>query len=186
MSGDRYYIKDQNALYFLTFTIVDWIDIFSRREHKIVITDSLNYCIENKGLVVYAWVLMSNHMHIVAKADDGFKMSDIVRDFKKHTAKTIIKQIENETESRRNWILDRLAFAGKKLNRIKKYKFWQDSNHAIELTNNEMIDQKINYIHENPVRSLIVAEPEHYLFGSAVDYSGMKGYVKIESIGVLS
>ena len=80
--------------------------------------------------------------------------------------------------------MDKFEFAGRKLKRIKKYKFWKDDNHAIELTDNHIIDQKINYIHENPVRAMIVSEAEHYLFSSAIDHSGSKGYVNISEIWV--
>ena len=83
MSGDRYRIGDQHAAYFLTFTIVDWVDIFTRKEYKLVITDSLNYCIAEKGLEVFAWVLMSNHLHLIARAKEGFVLSHTIRDFKK-------------------------------------------------------------------------------------------------------
>jgi putative transposase len=64
MSADNYFITDQNAVYFLTFTTTDWVDIFTRKEYKIEIVNSLNYCIQNKGLTVFAWCLMSNHIHL--------------------------------------------------------------------------------------------------------------------------
>ena len=86
MSGDRYLISDQNAIYFLTFTVVGWVDVFTRKEYKIEIANSLNYCILNKGLTIYSWCLMSNHLHLVARAEEGFRISDIIRDYKKFTA----------------------------------------------------------------------------------------------------
>src|SRR5674476_448972 len=89
MSSEDYTIADQNAVYFLTFTITDWVDVFTRSCYRMVVVDSLNYCIESKGLTVYAWCLMSNHIHLVAKANEGFRLSDIIRDFKKFTAKKL-------------------------------------------------------------------------------------------------
>ncbi|WP_372931701.1 REP-associated tyrosine transposase [Mariniphaga sediminis] len=180
MSADNYFIEDQNAVYFLTFTVIDWIDIFSRKDYKIEIVHSLNYCVENKGLIVYAWCLMSNHLHLVCRAKEGFGISGIIRDFKKFTSKIIVKRIKEIPESRREWLLYRFEFAGKYDNRIKKYKFWQETNHAVLLDNFEKIDQRINYIHENPVRALIVAHAHEYLFSSAVDYAGEKGYVNVQ------
>ena len=156
MSADNYFITDQNAPYFLTFTIEDWIDVFTRKEHKVIIADSLNYCIENKGLEVFAWCLMPNHLHLVARAKESYRISDIIRDFKKFTAKAILKMIEKEPESRKEWMLYRFRYAGKFDNRIKKYKFWQESNHAILLDQTSLIEQRINYTHENPVRAMIV------------------------------
>ena len=180
MSADNYFINDQNAIYFLTFTVIDWVDVFTRKEYKLTITDSLNYCVENKGLTIYAWCLMSNHLHLVCRAKENFKISEVIRDFKKFTSKSILKLIQEIPESRRDWLLYRFEFAGKFDNRIKKYKFWQETNHAVLLDTNEMIDQRINYIHQNPVRAVIVAHPHEYLFSSALDYAGEKGYVDVQ------
>lgn len=180
MSADNYFITDQNAVYFLTFTVTDWIDIFTRKEYKFEIVNSLNYCIQNKGLTVFAWCLMSNHLHLVCMANEGFKLSEIIRDFKKFTSKSIVKLIGEIPESRKDWLLYRFEFAGKFDNRIKKYKFWQETNHAILLDNNTMLEQRINYTHENPVRALIVAQPQEYLFSSARDFAGEKGYVDVQ------
>lgn len=182
MPADNYFIINQNATYFLTFTVVDWIDIFTRKEYKFVITDSLNYCVNNKGLEIFAWCLMSNHLHLVGRAREHFRISDIIRDFKKYTSKTVLKMIQEIPESRREWLLYRFEFAGKFDNRIKKYKFWQETNHAIELDTNKLIDQRLYYTHDNPVRTMIVGKQEDYLFSSARDYSGENGYVTVTLI----
>lgn len=182
MSADNYFINEQNALYYLTFTVVDWVDVFTRKEYKVVIVDSLNYCIENKGLEVFAWCLMSNHLHLICRAVEPAHISEIIRDFKKFTAKTILDKIKTEPESRRDWMLYRFEFAGKFDNRISKYRFWQDTNHAIQLDNTILIGQKINYIHDNPVRAMIVGKQEDYLYSSARDYAGEKGLVHIHTI----
>lgn len=182
MSADNYFITDQNAVYFLTFTVEDWIDVFTRKEYKIVVADSLNFCIENKGLEVFAWCLMSNHIHLVCRAKENFRISDIIRDFKKHTAKTILKMIENEPESRKEWMLYRFRYAGKFDNRITKYKFWQETNHAVLLDRNELIEQRINYTHENPVRAMILFNAQDYLYSSARNYAGEIGLVKVQTI----
>lgn len=182
MSGDRYPITDQNAMYFLTFTVIDWVDVFTRKEYKFELVDSMNYCVKKKGLTIFAWVIMSNHMHVIWQAREGHNLSDILRDFKKFTAKKIISMIEDGNESRKVWLLEKFEFAGKRLKRISKYKFWKDDNHAIQLDplNPEMIDQKLDYIHDNPVKAMLVEEPHHYIFSSAKDYYGKKGLVKIE------
>jgi len=182
MTAENYFIKDQNSVYSLTFTIEDWVDVFTRNEYKIVIVDSLNYCIENKGFEVFAWCLMSNHLHLVCRAAEPCKISDIIRDFKKFTAKTILNKIKTEPESRRDWMLYRFEFAGKFDNRISKYRFWHDTNHAIQLDNTKLIEQKINYTHDNPVRALIVGKQEDYLYSSARDYAGEKGLVNVQTV----
>jgi REP element-mobilizing transposase RayT len=180
MSGDRYFIRDQNALYFLTFTVVDWVDVFSRKEYRFIVIDSLNFCIKEKGLIVFAWVLMSNHLHLIAKARTGSELSSIIRDLKKFTAHKIINEMKEISESRREWILKKFVFAGKRLRRISGYKFWKDDNHAILLDNNELIDQKLEYIHHNPIAAMLVDRPQHYVFSSARDYYGERGLVEIE------
>ncbi|MCF6171554.1 MAG: transposase [Bacteroidales bacterium] len=165
----------------MTFTVIDWVDVFTRKEYKLTLVDSMNYCVREKGLIVFAWVIMSNHVHVIWQAKEGFRLSAILRDFKKFTAKKILSEIETENESRKVWMLKKFEFAGKRLKRITKYKFWKDDNHAIFLDpfQPEMIDQKIDYIHNNPVAAMLVEEPQHYLFSSAKDYYGEKGLVEI-------
>ncbi len=184
MSGDRCIITDQNACYFLTFTIVDWVDVFIRPVYKQIIVESLNFCVEQKGLIVYSWCLMTNHLHLIAEAKEGNKLSHIIRDFKKFTARSLLKAIENEPESRKDWMLYRFEFAGKYMKRIEKYHFWQDGNHAVYLDPFKpgMLAQRLNYIHDNPVLAGIVEDSEDYLYSSARDYSGRKGLVNIELV----
>ena len=145
MSGDRYKIHHQNAIYFLTFTVIDWVDVFTRKEHQFIIVDSLNYCVKEKGLTLFAYVIMSNHIHLVAKAEENYRLSDIIRDFKKFTAKQIINNITEINESRREWMLNKFEYAGSRIKRNSTYKFWKDDNHAILLEPNEVekIDQKL-------------------------------------------
>ena len=166
----------------MTFTVIDWVDVFTKKEYKLELVDSMNYCVRKKGLIIFSWVIMSNHMHVIWQAREGYLLSEILRDFKKFTAKKILSMIEDENESRKVWLLRKFEFAGKKLKRISKYKFWKDDNHAIFLDpfQTEMIDQKVDYIHNNPVAAMLVEEPQHYLFSSAKDYYGEKGMVEIE------
>lgn len=101
-----YYIYDQHAIYFLTITVVDWMDVFTRKEYKMEVVDSLNYCIRNKGLELYAWCLMSNHLHLLARTKEPYKISEFLRDFKKFIAKKVLASLEGESlESRNKWIL---------------------------------------------------------------------------------
>lgn len=182
MSGDRYPITDQNACYFLTIAVVSWVDVFIRPAYKQIITDSLNFCVENKGLTIFSWCLMTNHLHLIAEAKEGFKLSDIIRDFKKFTARSLLVAIESEPESRRDWMLYRFEFAGKYLKTVEKYHFWQDGSHAIFLDPHKpgMMLQGLNDVHENPVRAGVVEEAKDYLYSSAKDYCGSRGLVRIE------
>ena len=180
MSGDRYHIRDQHEIYFLTFTVVEWVDVFTRPEYKTIIIDSLNFCIEQKGLVCYGWVLMTNHMHLLVKAEEPAKLSDIIRDFKKFTSKKIVSVIQEINESRKEWLLDKFAFMARKTSRAENYKLWKDDNHAILINSGKLFEQKLNYIHLNPVRQMIVPHEEDYLLSSAHDYAGgTQGLVNI-------
>ncbi|MGO4878882.1 transposase [Pedobacter psychrotolerans] len=121
--SDQYQARNPEGIYFLTFTIVDWVDIFTRQSYKEIIMDSLKYCQSNKGLILYAYCLMTNHIHLIASTHTNVKLFEIIRDFKKFTNKAIIKEISSENESRRKWLLNKFEFAGKYLTRIETIKF---------------------------------------------------------------
>lgn len=177
--SDKYKIADKDSAYYLTLTVVGWVDVFTRKSHKMQIVESLKYCKQEKGLEIYGWCLMPSHLHLIARAVGKQSLSEILRDFKKYTAKAILKQIEEEPESRRDWILSYFEYKGKCLNRIKKYKFWQDGNHAKEIFSNEYFWEKLNYIHQNPVEDMIVANAEDYLFSSARNYAELDSLLDI-------
>jgi putative transposase len=181
MSGDRYFITDQHAIYFLTFTVVEWVDIFTRKDYKLIITDSLNYCIEQKGMECFAWVIMSSHLHLMLRVQPPARLSDIIRDFKKFTSKKIIATIQSIGESRREWLLHKFSYAAQSTGRAENFKVWRDDNHAIMVENGEWFKQRVNYIHQNPERQMIVEREADYIFSSAYDYAGGKqGLVKIK------
>jgi REP element-mobilizing transposase RayT len=177
-----YRIYDQQGLYYLTFQIVDWVDIFSRKVYRDIAIDSFNFCIKNKGLKLYAYVIMSNHIHLIAKTEDGFNLSDTIRDFKKYTAKLFLENINQETESRKDWMLKRFEFAAKKHKRNSNYQIWTHENHAIELHTTNFIEQKLNYIHQNPVRAGIVKNAEDYIYSSASNYASLESILEIELV----
>lgn len=127
---------------------------------------------------------MTNHIHLLVSAQQSIKLSDIIRDFKKHTSKQIIKLIEHENESRKEWLLHRFNFNGKHINRITDYKVWQDGYHAIECNSSFLLKQKLDYIHLNPVRAQIVVEPEYYLYSSAINYAGKDGLIKVDMLSL--
>lgn len=169
-------------LYYVTSTVVDWVDIFTRPKYKHIIVDSLQYCQQKKGLKIYAWVLMSNHLHLIVESTaEGVSVSDILRDFKKYTSRRILAELEQDPqESRREWMLDRFRFAGANDRKIKDYRFWQEGCHAEQVYLRDFYVQKLNYIHLNPVRQEIVDNPIDYLYSSARNYGGMKGLIEVD------
>ena len=163
----KYKATATDQAYFITITTVGWVDVFTRLNKKYNIINSLKYCQENKGLEIYAYCLMHSHLHLLCKSTEGFILSDVMRDFKKHTSKQILKTIVDEPESRREWMLDFFQKSCEHLKREQKYKVWQDGYHAEIVETNWFIKQKVNYIHMNPVKAGIVTEPHHYLYSSA-------------------
>ncbi len=122
---------------------------------------------------------MTNHVHLILGSKQA-KLQDIMRDLKRHTSKAITKTIEeNQQESRREWMLWMFERTGQRNPNNEKYQFWQQHNNPIELWNNESMQQKVDYIHDNPVVAGFVQEPRHYAYSSAIDYAGGKGLVDI-------
>ena len=177
--SEGYKIRDQSATHFLTFSIMGWIDIFSRQRYRDLILDSFNFCRGHKKLKVGAYVIMSNHIHTIWTASDN-NLSDIVRDFKTFTSKAITDAIEMETESRRDWLLYMFKFYANRTAANDKYKVWTGNNHPEEIHSELFLKTKLNYIHENPVRAGLVAEPSHYLYSSAANYIDKKGLIEID------
>ena len=165
--------------YFITITVVGWIDVFTRLNQKTLLIEALRHCQQKKGLEIYAYCIMSSHMHLLCKATDGFILSDVMRDFKKFTAKKIIQTIVDEPESRREWMLDYFKKSCKHLKREQQYKVWQDGYHAEIVETNWFIKQKINYIHNNPVKDKIVVHREDYYYSSARNYAGLENDLEI-------
>jgi len=169
--SNRYKINDQHGIHFVTLTVVGWIDIFSRKKYRDVIIENLKFCQENKGLLVHAFVIMTNHIHLVVSTDGTRGLSDTLRDFKSYTAKVILEDIpENKLESRKEWLMYLFGFFAIKNRRNYEHQFWQSDNHPMELTSTKFIRQKINYIHNNPVRAGLVSYPQHYIYNSGSNY----------------
>ena len=173
--GVKHTIK-KNSSYFLTLTVVGWIDVFTRKNHKDAIIESLRYCIANKGLNIYSFCLMSNHLHLIANCNEPFELKDVIRDFKKFSAKKIVNQIINKPESRREWMLNEFSKAANESTKHKSFKFWQTGNHAIELLNEKFIWDKINYIHNNPVEEGYVSNDFEWIYSSASNYHEKNPY----------
>ena len=153
MSHDNNSIIEQHACYYLTFNVVDWIDIFIRPVFKQIIVESLNHFIEKKGLTVYAWCLMSNHLHLMAQTKEGLSLSLLANDFKKFTTKIILEDIDAELEVRRNWMMKKFKDASLSLKLIDKFHVWQAPTNSvyIDLQNFDVVDEHLEYIHNNPV-----------------------------------
>jgi len=179
--SEKYKVLDQDRPYFITFAVEGWVDVFTRQQYKDIVIESLQFCQREKGLIVYAWCLMTNHIHLIIGRRGEFKIEEIVRDFKKFTSVHICRAIENNMgESRKHWMLGLFKSAALDSKKHVHYKFWQNEYHPVELFSNDVIDQKLDYVHENPVKEGIVDRPEDFLYSSARDYAGQKGLLAVE------
>jgi REP element-mobilizing transposase RayT len=183
MARKGYVIQNQQAVYCLTFTVVGWIDIFSRQVYRDIIIQSFKYCQQNKGLHLHAYVIMTNHIHLVVSVDEGFSISDFIRDCKKFSAKQIISEIENSgIESRKEWMLHQFKYYASRHSRNEIYQLWEHDNHPIELSSPNFTQQKIDYIHHNPVRAGLVYRPEDYVYSSASNYAAIDGIIEVDCL----
>nr|WP_236023865.1 transposase [Flavobacterium flabelliforme] len=139
----------------------------------------MQYCQEKKGLEIYAYCIMHSHIHLICKATNGFILSDVMRDFKRCTSKKIIQTIMDDPESRREWLLSYFEKVCEDLTRNQSYKVWQHGYHAEIIETNWFIKQKINYIHNNPVKDKIVTLPEVYYFSSARNYANLENELDV-------
>lgn len=176
---EGYIIRDQDKPHFITCTVIDWIDVFSRKTYRDIVIEALKYCIKNKGMIVYGYVIMTNHIHLIVQSK-SHNLSDLLRDLKKFTAKNILEKIKSEPESRKEWMLERFSKAIETHNRNKCYQFWQYGNHAEEIFTLHFMWDKLNYIHLNPVRAGFVEKGYHYLYSSAGNYVFGKGLLEVE------
>ena len=176
-----YKIEEQDKFYFITLQVVEWIDIFTRDCYRKIIVDNLEYCVKKKGLEIYGWVIMSNHIHLLVKSNTD-NLSNTLRDFKSYTSKVILQEIQNKNESRKDWMLKLFKDAAFKHQRNAEYQFWTHENHSEHIYSNNFMEQKLEYIHNNPVRNGIVVKAEDYNYSSATDYADVKGTLTIEKI----
>ena len=169
----RYRFSEEIGLHYLTLTVVGWIDVFTRQRYRDIVLDSLRYCKDHKGLHVHGYVIMSNHVHLIASTSDGASLSEVIGAFKSFTAKAIIKAVEKGPESRKEWILRMFKYyAGKnkKKGKSQMNQFWQANSHPIVLYSKKVIVQKLDYIHFNPVRAGLVEKAQDYRYSSASNY----------------
>lgn len=173
------YKTHSDGLYFVSFSVVGWIDVFTRREYQEILVDSITYCQQHKNLKIYCYCIMPSHVHFITYSENG-EISNVLRDLKSYTAKQIIKAIEeNPTESRKEWMLNKFEYHGKNSPQKQKMQFWKHDNHPFFLYSNKMIQQKVDYIHNNPVEAGFVNEPKEWRLSSANGQSPIKSDERI-------
>jgi putative transposase len=170
MGRSRYKITNNTAPHFVTFTVLHWIPIFTNPDTVNIIFNSLKF-LQKDGLKINAFVILENHMHFILQSDDLTK--DIQR-LKSFTAREIIKLLQQKNVKT---ILEQLAFYKKAHKTNTAYQLWQEGCHPELITSNEMMQQKIEYIHHNPVKRGYVDLPEHWRYSSCRNYLASGGEV---------
>jgi putative transposase len=170
----RYTIRDPNFPYFITCTVVKWIPLFTRKPYLDILTDSLQFCRQHKALKLYAYVILDNHLHLVVA---GNRLTDIIRDFKSYTGKALIARLEQDQKT---WVLNQLQYYKQSTKTRSDYQIWQEGFHPQQIVSEEMLRQKIDYLHHNPVRAGLVERPEDWVYSSARDYAGGKGIMEFD------
>ena len=174
--AEGYRIKD-DGIYFVTFTVVGWLDVFTRRIYQEILIDSLEFCQSHKNLKLYCYCIMPNHLHFVGNSENG-SLAHVLKVLKSYTAREIMRKIKvNQEESRRVLFIEQFRKYAKK-HKKAEMQFWQHGSHCFYLYSNWMIDQKINYIHNNPVVAGFVNEPYEWRMISA----NSNGPLKIEAL----
>ena len=174
MTRTRYkFLPQDHFPHFIPSTTVNWLPLFKEPDIAAIIIDSLNFLIRENRLILYAYVLMEDHIHLVTASEN---LSQEIAKFKSFTARQCIdyyKEMNNEL------ILNQLALYKLPHRKDRTYQFWQEGVHPKCIQNIEMMHQKIEYIHLNPVRMGYVEIPESWQYSSATDYSGGTGLLDI-------
>ena len=175
-----YKIAEKDGLHYLTFQIVGWVDIFTRKIYRDIAIESFKYCQQNKGLSLFAYVIMSNHIHLLAQSENE-DLSGTIRDFKNYTSKKFLEVVNDSIESRSEWMKMVFEYHGKFKNK-QTNQLWTHESHAELIYSQKFIEQKVEYIHDNPVRAGIVNKPEDYLYSSARNYAGLDYVLEVIEI----
>ena len=176
MGRSRYKIYEITHPHFITCTILHWIPIFTRIETTNIIFDSLRYLQKDDNLKIYSYVILENHLHLIASSDD---LAMSIRRFKSFTAKQILKYLQ---ENNVKTILDQLAFYKKAHKTTAQYQLWQEGIQPKLIQDENTMIQKINYIHQNPVKRGYVDDAIHWRYSSARDYDGVDGLINVEKL----
>ena len=178
----KYKFGDNDKLYFISFSVVHWIDVFIRNDYKEVLLESWRFCQKEKDLEIYGWCIMTSHVHMIV-GTKGRPLDKIIGEMKSFTSTSLRKIIkEHPAESRKEWMLWMMEKAGKKNSSNNDWQFWQQHNKPLEILNAEMFYQKLNYIHHNPVEAGFVEKDEDWAYSSAKDFHGKKGLIDLSYI----
>lgn len=174
MGRSRYKIYEPTHPHFVTRTVLNWLPIFTRKESTEILIDSLKYLQKEENLKLYAYVILENHIHLVAQSDD---IGRSMRHFKSFTAKVLLKLLQKEGAET---LLKQFRFYKKAHKRDRTYQIWQEGYQPKLIQSDAMMTDKIRYIHENPIKRGCVDKARHWRYSSARDYEGMTGLIEVK------
>ena len=160
----RYRVNEPHSAYFVTCTIVAWLPVFTSAGRCNIVVESLQYCRENKGLEIFSWVVLDSHLHAIIAAPE---LTRVLADFKRHTAQRILEQLQKENCE---WLLNQFRFYRAKHKIESEYQVWQEGSHPQAIADDGMMSQKVDYIHNNPVKRGLVSGQEHWVYSSAHEW----------------
>lgn len=173
MSRTRYRIYEDWYPYFMTCTVVGWLPVFTRPAMVELVFSSWRWLQQNRGLTIFGYVVLENHVHFVASCKE---LSEVIGDFKSYTARKIIDLLTERNES---LLLKQLKWHKDAHKTDRDFQLWQEGSHPQQIQNEDMMRQKLEYIHNNPVKRGYVCDPEHWCYSSARDYAGQEGPIRI-------
>ena len=173
MTRTRYRIFEAEYPYFLTCTIVGWLPVFTRPEAVQIIFDSLQFLQKERQFVIYGYVVLENHLHLIASAPE---LANSIKSFKMYTARQIIALLEQHSA---NTLLRQLRFHKHRYKTESEYQVWEEGSHPKQISNDEILLQKLEYLHNNPVKRGYVDEPVHWRYSSARNYAGQTGLIDV-------
>lgn len=174
MGRSRYLITEPDKPHFVTCTVMEWLPVFTRPETVQIVLDSWRFQRKHAGLRLYGYVILENHLHFIAQAQN---LNKCVSSFKSFTAGQIIDYLQTQKAER---LLQRLRFSKRAHKVDREYQFWQEGVHAEMIFNEAMMREKLDYIHANPVKRGYVSLPEHWRYSSAANYMGLGGLTDID------
>lgn len=172
----RYKITEKDGVYFVTSTIIEWMPVFTSQPYFEIIVETLKFYRANKNLKLFAFVILENHFHSVVSGPD---MTNIMRSLKRHTSREIVKLLQDHNNK---WLLNQLSYYKKRHKIESTFQVWQEGFHPELIFNEEMLVQKIEYIHYNPVKRGYVDLPEHWRYSSAE--GGVYAVIEIDPLPV--
>lgn len=179
----KYKFRNPEGAYFVSFATVNWINLFTHDVYLTILSDSITYCRKHKGMELYSYVFMPNHVHLLFRSVNN-DPSGLLRDFKGFTSRKLIQAIkDNPDESNKEYWLKQFEEAGLKKSNVKKYQLWQQDNQPIEVYSKRIVDQKVNYIHNNPVKKGLTNNPVDWKYSSARNYAGDQTILEIDLMG---